>query len=143
MPETINDPRAEATEAAIAAAAHGSDMFYRHWLGRLIYTAGVQAVAEAAGAYWLIDTVASTLPLPRVRAERFQVWVLEVDTEARQGVVRMGGDRVDGKLVRTASSRRGPAYVQTLPYTDFPLPEFTLYCEWNGETWVLMLPGER
>ena len=31
---------------------------------------------------------------------------------------------------------------QEIPYTDFPIPHYTLYACWNGEHWVLMLPSE-
>jgi len=31
---------------------------------------------------------------------------------------------------------------QEIPYTDFPLAQQTLYACWDGEHWVLMLPGE-
>ena len=31
---------------------------------------------------------------------------------------------------------------QAIPYTDFPLPQQTVYACWDGEHWVLMLPSE-
>jgi hypothetical protein len=31
---------------------------------------------------------------------------------------------------------------QEIPYTDFPMPQQTLYACWDGEHWVLMLPSE-
>jgi len=31
---------------------------------------------------------------------------------------------------------------QEIPYTDFPMADFVLYCCWDGEYWVLMLPSE-
>lgn len=37
----------------------GSENFYRHALVRsILYTDGVQYVAETGGAYWLIDAIA-------------------------------------------------------------------------------------
>ncbi len=56
---------------------------YRHWTGRLIYTPGVQHLAERAGAYWLIDLVASHQITPNVSAEEFQVWTLTVAGDRR------------------------------------------------------------
>jgi len=29
-----------------------------------------------------------------------------------------------------------------IPYTDFPLPEIALQVCWDGERWVIVLPGE-
>src|SRR5690606_36125280 len=51
----------------------GSETFYTHFTGRLIYTEGVQYLAEHAGAYWLIDAIASWQTEPKVRAAPFQV----------------------------------------------------------------------
>ena len=31
---------------------------------------------------------------------------------------------------------------QAIPYTDFPLPNLTLYAVWDTEHWVIMLPSE-
>ncbi|MFM8610610.1 MAG: DUF6876 family protein [Burkholderiaceae bacterium] len=32
---------------------------------------------------------------------------------------------------------------QAIPYTDFPLPNLTLYAVWDTEHWVIMLPSEH
>lgn len=38
----------------------GSDQRFRHWAnGGFIYTLGLQQVAEMAGAYWLLDIIAT------------------------------------------------------------------------------------
>lgn len=37
----------------------GTEHWYKHWLGGLLYTDGVKYVADQAGAYWLIDAIAS------------------------------------------------------------------------------------
>jgi len=31
---------------------------------------------------------------------------------------------------------------QEIPYTDFPMHAISLYACWDGEHWVIMLPGE-
>jgi hypothetical protein len=56
----------------------GTETWYRHSMYRnVLYTAGVQYLAEKAGAYWLIDIIAIAQRMkPRVRAEGFQVWCL-------------------------------------------------------------------
>ncbi len=57
----------------------GSECWYRHPLNRSItYTDGAQYVAEAGGAYWLLDAIVSHQHDARVRAEPFQVWTLKV-----------------------------------------------------------------
>ncbi len=70
---------AETEKAALQArlAMHtGSQVWYRHWSGHLIYTEGVQDLAASARAYWLVDLVASWCPHPSVKDEPFVVWKL-------------------------------------------------------------------
>lgn len=44
---------------------NGSENWYRHSLNRdILYTDGAQYVAEAGGAYWLLDEIALGEPLP-------------------------------------------------------------------------------
>ena len=31
---------------------------------------------------------------------------------------------------------------QEMPFTEFPMPAVSLYAWWDGEHWVIMLPGE-
>ena len=50
----------------------GTEHWYKHQFGGH-YTDGVRYLAQTAGAYWLIDAIFSYR-----RAERFQVWTLEV-----------------------------------------------------------------
>jgi hypothetical protein len=51
----------------------GTTQYYKHWLG-LRYTDGVKYIADQAGAYWLIDLIASYQP--KMRMHDFQVWAL-------------------------------------------------------------------
>jgi hypothetical protein len=105
----------------------GTAYWYRHALVRSVtYTEGAQYVAEHGGAYWLLDIIAIAQRHGNaVRAEPLQVWRLTV-REDRSGTVTC--DDGNGKEV----------YRQEIPYTDFPLPEITLYFTDN----VIMLPGE-
>lgn len=117
-------------ESALAQFC-GSENFYRHWLGRFLYTDGVQYLADNAGggAYWLIDLIASWQTKAKVRREPFQVWTLKVNRDKHPMAVAEAWDDIPGKLLAS----------QRIEYTDFPLDEIKLYLE-NG---VLMLPGER
>jgi hypothetical protein len=98
---------------------------YRHWTGRLIYTPGVQHLAEQAGAYWLIDLVASHQITPSVRAEEFQVWTLTVADD--RTALAVADDGTGREVAR-----------QVIEFTDFPLDEFKLYLDQG----TLMLTGE-
>jgi hypothetical protein len=105
----------------------GGDQF-RHITG-LLYTEGVQHLAEEAGAYWLIDAIASyqgerVLRAPRLR--EFQLWELEVKDQK-------------GVLTCREDSDLEPVIRQEIEYTDFPLPEIKLYVEGG----VLLLPSEH
>ena len=96
--------------------------------GKLVVTDGVKYLADAAGAYWLIDIIASyQIHLGKYP---FQVWAL---TKTKTGgcVVRC----TDGNNVRIKSQRVG--------YTDFPLETISIWVESSGTTLVALLPGEH
>ena len=121
--------------AADLLGFHCSEEFYRHGLVRsILYTEGVKYLAEKAGAYWLIDLIATANMLPAVKREEFQVWTL-YRTESKAVLYCEDGGR-DGHDSKRIYSKR-------IPYTDFPLEEIQLYCEFNGEGFTIMLPGER
>lgn len=106
----------------------GSETFYRHSLMRSVtYTEGVQFLAEKAGAYWLVDKVATLQLEPEVRREEFQVWKLWLDRSDNSKATLVCEDGND-KVV----------YRETIDFTDFPLDEITLYFVNN----VIMLPSE-
>ena len=132
----------------------GSESVYRHSLVRnIVYTEGAQYVAEKGGAYWLLDKIA-TLNAPygdkRVRAEEFQVWKLTVHAEESNSPVMVGA------LLTSRNGKRGPnavlscsdggknghkskvVYIENIEYTDFPLPEITLWFTNN----TIFLPSE-
>lgn len=104
----------------------GSENWYRHWLGKVLFTDGTKYVADQAGAYWLVDEVAINQTRPNVRAEEFQVWVLKVDLENRKGVLTC--EDGDGNIV----------FTKKIEFTDFPLSEIRLYCTDN----TILLPSE-
>ena len=108
----------------------GSETAYRHCMGRLVYTEGVQYLAEKGGAYWLIDAIASYQPDKRITScpelVDFQLWELAV------------GEDKSAKLTVRTDSDKPAAITQEIPFTDFPLERVKLYvC--NG---TLLLPSE-
>jgi hypothetical protein len=106
----------------------GSEEFYRHALVRaVIYTHGVQHLAETVGAYWLIDEIAIAQVHDRVvKAEAFQVWKLAVDEEGSGATLSVE----DGNDHLVTQKR--------IEYTDFPRPGITLWCI-DG---TVLLPSE-
>jgi hypothetical protein len=104
----------------------GSENWYRHWLGKVLFTDGAKHVADQAGAYWLIDEIAINQTRPKVRAEEFQVWTLNVDLEKRKAVFTC--DDGNGNVV----------FSKRIDYTDFPLAEIRFYCTDN----TILLPSE-
>ena len=119
--------RANVLTAADLNQFSGSEQWFRHFTG-LLYTEGVDYLADKGGAYWLIDAIAPYQPTARrnQRLCEFQIWVLTVKDSA--AVLECFDDLPGKVLIR-----------QHIEYTDFPLPEIKLYFE-NG---VLMLPSER
>lgn len=127
MTQAINQPNQELNLEAKLAHFTSTDDYYQHWLGKLIYTDGVKFLAEKAGVYWLLDSIALYQPQVLVDSmlQEFQIWRLKVDDYS--GVLTCERDTDDIFLT------------ENIPYTDFPLKEIKLYLE-NG---VLCLPSER
>ena len=113
------------------AHAIGSTRYTRHFLGKLVFTSGVEQLREDADAYWLIDAIAS-----HNRKEEFQVWELEV-FEDKTAVLTMKEDSGCPNLVE-----------QKIHYTDFPLESIKFWVEKGSLDgvnleYILMLPSER
>ena len=105
----------------------GSQNFYRHSLVReVLYTEGVEYVAETAGAYWLLDEIAlAQRHIIPVKREDFQVWDLKVNAD--QTATLTCGDG-NGREVHS----------KPVPFTDFPQPGIRFYYS----DWVIHLPSE-
>lgn len=114
------------TQAALRQFT-GTEHWYRHPLVReVVFTDGARYVADAGGAYWLLDEIAfAQRAVPAVAAEEFQSWTLTVHEDRTALLVCGNGNR------RTLYSKK-------LEYTDFPLAEITLYC--SNRT--ILLPSE-
>ncbi len=94
----------------------GSEQWYRHRLVRkVLYTEGVQYVAEHASAYWLINEIAFGQCIPAIAAQEFQHWKLTVNLAKQSAVLTCN----DGEDNIVASKK--------IEYTDFPLDEIRFY----------------
>jgi hypothetical protein len=130
----------------------GSETWYRHSLcPKILYTDGAQYVAEKGGAYWLLDIIATNNAYggPEFKREEFQVWKLKLNTKATPKPITIGA-------VSAHKTRHQPAailtcsdggkdgneskvfFTQEIEYTDFPLPEITLWFQNN----TIFLPSE-
>ena len=107
------------------AGFSGTQQYYKYMLG-LLLTDGVKWLADEAQCHWLLDVIASTQLIRKVRCEELQVHKLRVDLEKHKAVFCVE-DGNDNKL-----------YTQVISYTDFPLPEIALWIAGG----VIMLPGE-
>ncbi|MDQ3279894.1 MAG: hypothetical protein M3Q69_00610 [Acidobacteriota bacterium] len=108
------------------AAFTGTARYYRHFTN-MHYTEGVHFLAEAAGAYWLIDLIASwqSKAMNDSSLAEFQLWKLHV---------------ADGRAVAICyRDSDDEAFRQEIDYTDFPLRDVSLYVEGG----VLLLPSEH
>lgn len=104
----------------------GTERYYRI-APRFLITDGVKFLADRAGCFWLLDAAISHL--------------VQLGTDDGFVLVRLVVDC--SRAVLTLEDGNGGVHCkQTVPYTDFPMAQQTLYACWDGEHWVLMLTGE-
>jgi len=109
------------------AQFYGSENWYRHCLVRsVLFTDGAKYVADAGGAYWLLDEIALAQKFEKkVAGEAFQLWRLTVKEDTTATLVCEDGN---GRGV----------YAKKIPSTDFPLAEISFYVVNN----TILLPSE-
>jgi hypothetical protein len=125
MLTTEDKAKAAATLKETLRQFTGSEQFYRAGIPSLIITEGVKHLADTAGAYWLIDLIASWQVDPSVREQEFQVWKLVVEED-------------ESAVVTCEDGNDDEISSQKIQWTDFPLREITLW--FTGGT--LLLPSE-
>jgi hypothetical protein len=111
----------------IMSQFHGSQYWYRHWVTGITFTDGAKYVADAAGAYWLLDEIAlAQRYIKTVAAEEFQAWKLTVKPDSTAILsCEDGNDKV--------------VFNKAIKFTDFPPEGVTLWFENN----TIYLPSER
>lgn len=105
----------------------GSEHWYRHGLvPKVLFTDGAKYVADAGGAYWLLDEIAFGQYLPAVAAEEFQHWKLTVNLRTHSAVLTCddGNDQI--------------VFTKEIEFTDFPLEEIRFFFT----NQVILLPSE-
>lgn len=121
------------------AQFYGSEQFFNlspfHF--NMVVTEGVKFLADAAGAYWLLDIIATESLTPKMKRYRdFQVWKMTTDLKSKTALII--AENGNGKKI----------HERPITFTDFPLPEIEFFLELgslDGVTpkRVLMLPSER
>jgi hypothetical protein len=105
----------------------------------VLYTPGVQYLAEHAGAYWLLDEIAILLGSNRIRRKiaadlrlnELQFWRLRVKADS------------SAELILFADTGEPPAYRKQISFTDFPLESIDIWAGFDGTHWTLYLPSEH
>lgn len=133
--QTKTNDKPEAVESALA---RDLDQFtgtaeYHRWsllFNNFVLTDGVNFLAGQAGAYWLVDAIASHIG--SYKDEGFAVARLTKELVGWTLTIDDGNDNI------LAS--------QEIEYSDFPLDEITLFVAPQespaGTLWVIMLPSE-
>jgi hypothetical protein len=107
---------------------NGSEHWYRHGLvPSITFTDGAKYVADAAGAYWLLDEIALAQRFDRkIAAEEFQVWKLTVNAD-------------DSAVLVCEDGNYNVVLTKEIPFTGFPKEGITLWFTNN----VIYLPSEH
>ena len=107
---------------------YGTENYYRlsPLFRTFVLTDGAKYLADAAGAWWLMDAIASHLG--SYRDEGFVV----AKFQAIVGGWELG--ITDGNEHFLATQR--------IEFSDFPLDEITLYVIKQDDLWVVLLPSE-
>lgn len=105
----------------------GTSQYFQHPFGQLLYTDGVQYLAQECNAYWLLDVICSYRLVKKIREEDFLVHKLKVNLGTRTAVysIEDGNNHV--------------LTVQNIEFTDFPLSEISIFQSAN----VMYLPSEH
>lgn len=104
----------------------GTENYYRV-MPRLVITDGVQYLVTQANLYWFVSAIYSHLISNAIYSE-FVVARLTVIGKIADLVLDDGNDQVISR--------------QRIDYTDFPLDEISIYCCYQQQDWILLLPSE-
>jgi len=94
--------------------------------GQFLLTDGAKYLADKAGAYWLMDIIASARGY--YRDHHFVSVQLSVEGSNWLVIITDGNDNA--------------LYMQSGGFTDFPLGDIKLFTQFDGRHWTIMLPSE-
>lgn len=120
----------------------GSQEFYQHTMSRsVVFTEGMRYLAEKAGAFWLIDAIASHL----VTSERIRH---EVALQGGLATLFWKLEKLEGGTWRLTCRTDGYPYGteiarQEIEYSDFPLDEIKIWTGFDMVRWTIYLPSEH
>ena len=103
----------------------GTEKYYRI-THRHLLTDGTKYLAENAQCFWLMDAIASHLP------KQYHDYFAVANLTVKNSSAHLTLDDGNGNIHVS----------QMIKYTDFLLDEVKLYCAFDGEYWVIMLPSE-
>lgn len=92
----------------------------------LRYTDGIRAMAELAGAYWLLDTIhAAAMDNPQFKSG---LWTVRMESENDKGRLLIAFDfRDDGTPIDAQGNVGQADFSQDFDFTDFPEGAFNFY----------------
>ena len=108
----------------------GTEKYHKHLFpgkSPIILTDGCNFVREQMNAYWLFDAILSYQCEKILRGVNFQIWDL-----------RQTKKDLSWLLTCREDSDKKPLIMQTIPYSDFPIPEIKI---WIIDK-VALLPSE-
>ena len=106
----------------------GTEAYYRYspLFPKVVLTDGAKYLAEEAGAFWLMDCIASHIPsitdyfaIAQLKKEKWWKFTLTDDLPANVTYAK-----------------------QAIEFSDFPLDEIKLYVIKQDDLWVILLPSE-
>lgn len=132
---TATQEKKDKIQSLIDGAFGADDMIKTSAFSKSIFhTDNLDDVCREAGAYWFLDLIVSYLPKLARKGQRFQVWQMTV----KNSKARVWCEDGNGNKLLT----------QIIPYTDFPLSDFKVFCEYGSvdgtnPAWIIMLPNDR
>ena len=145
---TMHDEQREPTTHDLAAAVrevldeprNGMNEAFRHGMLKwFVYSDGARDLAEAAGAYWLLDIIATEVAAVMRRL---------ITSPAGVGTtyLEMTVAENDSAVLRlTIADNAPPAWEKRITYTDFPHGHWVLFelGDFNGQGVIAILPSEH
>lgn len=118
------------------ASRNGCNHYIRHPLSpSFIYTDGVKEAADVAGAYWLLDILATEAP-----------GAMRGDQNANNGALVVFtikvNDSNNAHLSMSSDDDSPDFWKKYIGYTSFPEGEWKLYLQYDGSHVVCILPSE-